>query len=105
MPLDDTGYGYASHALEKIGTVIALLSTADHWCKRQMETPDGRRCVLGAMRAAHAEIILRAPILHAINEVTGTAYRSIEVFNDAPGTRGAASRSRLHLRFAEVRES
>ncbi|HZT50953.1 MAG TPA: hypothetical protein VFA22_03425 [Stellaceae bacterium] len=35
------------------------------------------------MREVHAELLLYAPILRAIREVTGHAYRRIEHFNDS----------------------
>jgi hypothetical protein len=65
--------------------VITLLSSERRWCKQHMRTPDGRRCILGALADADAQS-LQGQILFAINEVTGRLYRRIEAFNDDPST-------------------
>ncbi len=73
-------------ALDKIDKVIDLLSREDRWCKQQLRSYDGRRCILGAMMAADATIALKEPILMAIKQVTGRDYLRIEMFNDHPLT-------------------
>jgi len=90
-------------ALEKIDQIFALLRTADRWCQGAMERDGGRRCVVGAMRAAHAELMLERPILHAIKQVTGHNHRCIESFNDCETTTHAMvlevlTRTRENLR-------
>ncbi len=82
MPFDGSEYEVRNPVLDQIDRVIALLATEDKWCKRVLQSTDGRRCILGAMRAADAVIELRAPILQAIEQVTGRRYRCIESFND-----------------------
>jgi hypothetical protein len=82
MPFDGAHF----EALEKIDKVIDLLVREDRWCKRELRTHDGRRCILGAMIDADATIVLREPILLAIKQVTGRDYGKVEVFNDSPVT-------------------
>jgi hypothetical protein len=82
MPFDSFGQELRLEALAKIGRVIDLLSRRDRWCKGALKTADGRMCILGAVREADAELLLYAPILRAIREVTGYGYRQIEHFND-----------------------
>jgi len=86
MPLDGTGYESRIEALDKIDKVIDLLNDKRRWCKHQLLTRDGRRCILGAMMAADATIALKEPILLAIKQVTGRDYLRIEMFNDHPLT-------------------
>jgi hypothetical protein len=82
MPFDGSEYEVRNRVLDQIDRVIALLATEDKWCKRVLESTDGRRCILGAMRAADAMIALKAPIMQAIEQVTGRHYHCIESFND-----------------------
>jgi len=82
MPFDSSDQEMRLQAFEKIGRVIELLASKDRWCKRTLKTADGRMCILGAVREADAELLLYAPILRAIREVTGYGYRQIEQFND-----------------------
>ena len=86
MPFDGSEGGQTSDALRKMDRVIGLLATEDRWCKGQLETNDGRRCIVGAMALAGAATALCKPILRAIEDVTGRKYRRIELFNDAPQT-------------------
>lgn len=96
MPFDGTGYENRSEALERMDKVIELLSREDRWCKQQLRSYDGRRCILGAMMAADATIILKDPILLAIKQVTGRDYLRIEMFNDHPLTTHALVVKVLH---------
>ena len=86
MPFDGTGYDGRIEALDKMDKVIDLLAREDRWCKQQLRSYDGRRCILGAMMAADATIALKEPILLAIKQVTGRDYLRIEMFNDHPLT-------------------
>jgi hypothetical protein len=86
MPFDGTGYEGRIEALDKVDKVIDLLAREDRWCKQQLRSYDGRRCILGAMMAADATIALKEPILLAIKQVTGRDYLRIEMFNDHPLT-------------------
>jgi hypothetical protein len=86
MPFDGTGYEGRIEALDRMDKVIDLLSREDRWCKQQLRSYDGRRCILGAMMAADATIVLKEPILLAIKQVTGRDYLRIEMFNDHPLT-------------------
>ena len=83
MPLDCSTY--ETELVKTMDRVIDLLATPDCWCKRILH--DGtRRCILGAMQETGGTDVLRAPILHAIVEITGKDYRQIERFNDARTT-------------------
>lgn len=86
MPFDGIDYEKRLDRLDKLDRVIALLSTEGRWCKQQLRSYDGRRCLLGAMMAADATIALREPVLVAIRQVTGTDHLRIELFNDHPAT-------------------
>jgi hypothetical protein len=86
MPFDGTGHEGRIEVLDKMDKVIDLLSREDRWCKQQLRSYDGRRCILGAMMAADATIALKEPILTAIKDVTGRDYLRIEMFNDHPLT-------------------
>ena len=86
MPFDGTVYEGRARSLDKIDKVIDLLSDEKRWCKQQLQTHDGRYCILGAMKVMDAEIELKAPILLAIEQVTGRHYARIETFNDCPMT-------------------
>ena len=101
MPLDGTGYEGRIEALDKMDKVIDLLSDERRWCKRQLRSPDGRYCIVGAMRAADAVAELKAPILLAIEQVTGHVCR-IEDFNDHPTTRHALVMKVLHQARANI---
>jgi hypothetical protein len=82
MPFDGTVYEGRIEALEKMDKVIDLLAREDRWCKQQLRSYDGRRCILGAMMAADATIALKEPILLAVNQITSRDYRRIEMFKD-----------------------
>jgi hypothetical protein len=82
MPFDGRDYSTRIDALEKIDRVIDQLPNEERWCKGALYTVDGRRCVLGAMQAVNGTMVLKQPILQAIQEVTGRRYTAIETFND-----------------------
>jgi hypothetical protein len=105
MPFDGAGYEVRDRMLDQIDRVIALLATEDKWCKRMLESRDGRRCILGAMRAADAMIELTAPILQAIEQVTGRRYMRIEIFNDHSSTTHPLVLRVLHQARENVRVS
>jgi len=86
MPFDGTGYEGRIEALDKMDKVIDLLAREDRWCKKQLRSYDGRRCILGAMMAAGATAVLKEPILLAIKQIIGRGYLRIEAFNDHPLT-------------------
>jgi hypothetical protein len=96
MPFDGTGLEGRITVLEKMDKVVDLLSREDRWCKQQLRSYDGRRCILGAMVAADATIALKEPILLAIRQVTGRDYLRIEMFNDHPLTTHALVVKVLH---------
>ena len=85
MPFDSTRYEGRNPVLDKMDKVIDLLSDERRWCKRQLQSPDGRYCIFGAMRAAEAVAELKAPIRLAIEQLTGHVL-PIEDFNDHPTT-------------------
>ena len=96
MPFDGNGYESRIDALERMDKVIDLLSREERWCKQQLRSYDGRRCILGAMMAADATVALKDPILLAIRQVTGRDYLRIEMFNDHPLTTHALVVKVLH---------
>jgi hypothetical protein len=86
MPFDGSATEMPRIAIDKIDRIVALLHSRDRWCQGAMEREGGTRCIVGAMRAVHAELLLERPILHAIRQVTGRDYRRIESFNDSEAT-------------------
>jgi hypothetical protein len=102
MPFDGTGHEGPIQALEKMDGVIDLLARPDRWCKRQLRTPDGRRCILGAMMAVDGTVALKGPILLAIKQVTARDYLRIEMFNDHPLTTHALVMQVLHQARANI---
>lgn len=86
MPFDGATFTQTCDAVAKMDKVINFLIDEKHWCKQQLRSYDGRRCILGAMMAADATIVLKEPILLAIKQVTGRDYLRIETFNDHPLT-------------------
>jgi len=62
MPFDGVRWEGRIDALGKMDKVIDLLARQDRWCKRELRSYDGRRCILGAMMAADATIVLGAPM-------------------------------------------
>jgi hypothetical protein len=82
MPFDGTVYESRTGSLDKMDKVIDLLSDEKRWCKRLLQTSDGRYCIAGAMLAVDAVSELRKPTMLAIEQVTGHHYLSIETFND-----------------------
>jgi hypothetical protein len=96
VPFNEDRNRQRSDALEKMGKVIALLATEDRWCKFFAVSGDGRRCLWGALWAEDAATILEAPVLCAIEQVTGCRYECIDAFNDHPATTHATVLAVLH---------
>ena len=91
MPLDDTGFRDRYEPLDKIDRVIDLLATEERWCQGHLVTADGRRCILGAIRAVDGTRVLTRPVSSAIRQVTGRRFgcigsHIIPRFNDDRGT-------------------
>jgi hypothetical protein len=86
MPFDGTGHERNAEVLDKMDQVLHLLSDERRWCKRELETDDGRRCIVGALIAVDAVMVLKKPIRLAIEQVIGEYYLKIEAFNDHPNT-------------------
>jgi hypothetical protein len=103
MPFDGTGYQRRSEVLDKINQVIELLSDEQRWCKRRLETGDGRRCIVGALIAVDAPI-LNKPIRLAIVQVTGE-HLNLEAFNDHPKTTHALVMKVLQQARANIANS
>lgn len=85
MPFDGTVYQQFD-TLAKLDQVTALLAEERHWCKGRLVTEDGRRCLLGAIKAASAQTQLKGPILLAIRQVTQRPFKTIPRFNDDAAT-------------------
>jgi hypothetical protein len=87
MPFDGTDLTMLENpTLLKLGQVERLLATEQQWCKGSLQDSDGRRCLVGAMKAAEARQILEPIVLRAAREVGGKRYWRIEFFNDDPRT-------------------
>lgn len=85
MPFDGSEF-VQNYTLNKLDQVIGLLATEEQWCKGVEKTPDGRHCMIGAMRAVNAQLVLEPVVLQSIRAVTGRRYGRIERFNDASAT-------------------
>jgi hypothetical protein len=48
--------------LAKLDAAMALIDAPEKWCKRALNTGDGRRCILGALYSAEATALVRAAI-------------------------------------------
>jgi len=83
MPFDGNSY-VRSEAVARLDHTIHLLAPEERWVKRVLETDDGRRCIMGALRTANAER-LEPFVCAAINELTGKPL-NVAVFNDARET-------------------
>jgi len=87
MPLDGTEFALLEdHPLAKLSAVERLLATRQQWCQGKMRDEEGRHCLVGAMEAANARLILEPIVLRAAREVGGKRYWRIEFFNDDPRT-------------------
>lgn len=85
MPFDSLTF--VSPDLAKIDAAIALIDAPEKWCKKALETGDGRRrCIMGALYSAEATSL--APrVRAAIKAETGVDWgRRIEKFNDRRNT-------------------
>jgi hypothetical protein len=89
MPFDGAGFS-ENLALQKLDAVIELLASEDKWCKGSFRTPDGRHCLMGAMRAVQAQHLLEPVVLTAIRPATGRSFWRIESFNDHKTTTHAS---------------
>jgi len=107
MPFDGKEFGQRCVMIDKLDRVIDLLATEDRWCKRQLRTNDGRRCLMGALIDVRAESMLAHPILAAARELTGRSYGRVEQFNDHSKTdhtviAAALKRARENLLLGKV---
>jgi hypothetical protein len=83
MPFDGTSF-HRSDAIGRLDRAISLLAHEDLWVKRALETADGRRCIMGALRAANAET-LEPFVCRAIKELVGK-HLTVVAFNDHHAT-------------------
>ena len=86
MPFDGTLTPRQVHLLDKLDEVSEYLASENIWCKRRLHDPNGQRCLLGALKEAHADWHLYQPVISAARQVTGITYHRIETFNDAART-------------------
>lgn len=103
MPFDG---GNISFALDKIDRVLALLSSPERWCKGAEAAGDGRRCIIGALRALESQALLQPVVLRSIAEVIGY-HRSVQGFNDSQSTDHALmlhvlKRARAHVAAGDL---
>lgn len=82
MPFDGREFEQSNLMLEKLDSVIDLLSSEDKWCKYQVRTNDGRRCIMGVLIDVDGAALLADPILAAARELTGKSHGRVERFND-----------------------
>jgi hypothetical protein len=78
MPFDGAVYEGRVRSLDQMDKIIDLLGDETRWCKRKLETPDGRHCIAGAIVAVDATTEIKKAIFLAIEQVTGDYYRKIE---------------------------
>jgi hypothetical protein len=87
MPLDGTEFALSGdHPLAKLAAVERLIATRQQWCQGRMRDEKGRYCLVGAIEAADARLVLEPIILRAAREIGGKRYWRIEFFNDDPRT-------------------
>lgn len=87
MPLDGTELGVLENSpLAKLGELERLLINEQQWCKGKLRDKGGRYCLVGAIQAVEARLLLGPIILRAAREVGGRHYWRIESFNDNPHT-------------------
>jgi hypothetical protein len=87
MPLDGTEFALLEdHPLAKLAAVERLIATRQQWCQGRMRDEKGRYCLVGAMEAANARLVLEAIVLRATREIGGKRYWRVEFFNDDPRT-------------------
>ena len=79
MPFDGTSYSRID-AIGRFDQAIGLLAREDRWAKRVLETSDGRRCIMGALRTANAQMF-EPFVADAIEEMTGRRLKVV-TFND-----------------------
>jgi hypothetical protein len=82
MPFDGEPFSIALHKLDQ---AIALLSSPERWGKGAEVSPDGRFCIMGALRAVGADRLLHPLILRSIAEVLGQ-HLHVQEFNDSDDT-------------------
>ena len=82
MPFDGREFEQSNLMLEKLDSVIDLLSSEDKWCKYQVRTNDGRRCIMGVLIDVDGAALLADPILAAARELTGKSHGRVERLND-----------------------
>lgn len=87
MPFDSLPNERQSYLLQKIAAVYELLDSEQKWCKYRLRSPDGSRCLLGALTDARARLVLHRPMLNAAYKVTGHRYYRIDGLNDDPLTK------------------
>src|SRR5690242_14795942 len=85
MPFDGLD-AFDNHPIAKLGAVERMLATEQQWCKGRLRDAHGRHCLVGAIEAVGARLVLQKPILQAAREVSGKRYWRIEFFNDDPRT-------------------
>jgi hypothetical protein len=83
MPFDGTNF-HRTDSIGRLDHAISLLANEDHWVKRALETADGRRCIMGALRTANAET-LEPFVCRAIEELVGK-HLTVVAFNDHHAT-------------------
>lgn len=85
MPFDGRNFA-PNEALEKLDRVVDLLGHEDRWCKGTLRSPDGRRCIVGALQEVKGYRLLEPVVLHAVRNVTGRRYARVVAFNDDRAT-------------------
>ena len=98
MPFDGNEGVFARNEelLGKLDKVIAPLASEDKWCRGRLRDLKGRRCIVGALRAAKAKKQLYGLIITSARDVTGIGYRTVEGFNDHDATDHALVLTILH---------
>jgi hypothetical protein len=86
VPADDPAPSPDASTLQVLGLARSLIQDERHWIQRRYETLDGRRCAVGAVRAAVRLLGMRAGPVdphHALLMVAvSRGFTDIEKMND-----------------------
>jgi hypothetical protein len=82
MPFDDIGNPSVQELRHALDHAAAMLTKESQWCRREEATADGRRCLLGALKAAGHADRLAPVVLRAAIRLSRFPYRRLDVFND-----------------------
>lgn len=81
MPFDRP-IATSAELLASLERAAALIGRESRWCRGKEISADGRRCLIGALKAAgHAEQLIPL-VLRAARRLKGFPYPRLDLFND-----------------------